>query len=396
MTIEDRYPGWEETLSRLQPVAKRLAEKLRDPEDEQARQELYKMMMSAVVGGYVGLVYNDPDYPEWVPMLSNALNFAAPVPDFVYTYAPIRGEGTYRVAGHRGTSLFAVLTVSETYFTRTDTPKPGLENYDLDELTIGDDGRFEVVLSAERPSGYEGDWWYLDPAATNLAVRHAMYDWLNEVDPRMSIERLDVPAIRPPTSAEELSARMQEVDRWVEYSIQHWLVHLAATREKGIVNRFEVHDYSGFTGSSWPQTYLEGLFEIEEDEALIIETEIPEQVRYWSFLVADDLFATIDWTNRQSSLNGHQARLDSDGRFRGVVAARDPGVPNWLDTGGCLSGALQGRWNQASSAPHPSITRVRLADLRDHLPADTPVMTPEERDRVLRERRMGAHMRRKW
>ena len=77
MTTGDRYPGWEETLSRLQPVAKRLAEKLRDPEDEQARQELYKMMMSAVVGGYVGLVYNDPDYPEWVPMLSNALNFAA-------------------------------------------------------------------------------------------------------------------------------------------------------------------------------------------------------------------------------------------------------------------------------------------------------------------------------
>jgi len=396
MMTGDRYPGWEETLSRLQPVAKRLAEKLRDPDDEQARQELYKMMMSAVVGGYVGLVYNDPDYPEWVPMLSNALNFAAPVPDFVYTYAPIRGEGTYRVAGHRGTSLFAVLTVSETYFTRTDTPKPGLENYDLDELTIGDDGRFEVILSPERPSGYEGDWWYLDPAATNLAVRHAMYDWLNEVDPRMSIERLDVPAIRPPTSAEELSARMQEVDSWVEYSIQHWLVHLAATREKGIVNRFEVHDYSGFTGSSWPQTYLEGLFEIEEDEALIIETEIPEQVRYWSFLVADDLFATIDWTNRQSSLNGHQARLDSDGRFRGVVAARDPGVPNWLDTGGCLSGALQGRWNQASSAPHPSITRVRLADLRNHLPADTPVTGPEERDRALRERRMGAHMRRKW
>jgi hypothetical protein len=396
MTTGDRYPGWEEALSRLQPVAKRLAEKLRDPEDEQARQELYKMMMSAVVGGYVGLVYNDPDYPEWVPMLSNALNFAAPVPDFVYTYAPIRGEGTYRVAGHRGSSLFAVLTVSETYFTRTDTPKPGLENYDLDELTIGDDGRFEVILSAERPSGYEGDWWYLDPVATNLAVRHAMYDWLGEVDPRMSIERLDVPAIRPPTSAEELSARMQEVDTWVEYSIQHWLVHLAATREKGIVNRFEVHDYSGFTGSSWPQTYLEGLFEIEEDEALIIETVIPEQVRYWSFLVADDLFATIDWTNRQSSLNGHQARLDSDGRFRGVVAARDPGVPNWLDTGGCLSGALQGRWNQASSAPHPSITRVPLADLRDHLPADTPVTTPEERDRVLRDRRMGAQMRRKW
>lgn len=396
MSLHPPLSEWDDILARLAPVAERLVGKLRDPKNAQSRQELYKMMMSALTGGYVGLVNNDPDYPEWVPMLSSALNFAAPVPDFTYTYAPIRGEGQYRITGHRGTSLFVVLTVSETYFTRTDSPKPGLENYDLDDLTIGKDGRFEVLLSAERPADHTGDWWYLDPAATNLAVRHAMYDWLNEIDPRMTIERLDVPATRPPPSAQDLSVRMEEVAQWVEYSIQHWLIHLADSRQKDIVNRFEIHDYSGFTGSSWPQTYMEGLFEIEEDEALIIETEIPEQVRYWSFMLADDLFASIDWVHHQSSLNAHQARLDRDGRFRGVIALRDPGVPNWLDTGGSLSGAVQGRWNHASSAPHPSMKRVRLKDVRDHLPPDTPVTTPEERDATLRERRLGAQMRRKW
>ncbi len=390
------YPEWNDFLAGLAPVAKRLVDQIRTPEDPQARQETYRMMMSAIVGGYLGLVYNDPDHPEWVPMLGSALNFAAPVPDFTYTYAPIRGEGVYRIAGHRGTSLFAVLTVSETYFTRTDTPKPGLANYDLDDLTIGDDGRFEVLLSEERPDGYVGDWWFLDPAATNLACRHAMYDWVNEVDPRMTIERLDVPAARPRTSAAELSARMDEVAQWVEYSITHWLVHLADSRDKGIVNRLEVYDYSGFTGASWPQVYLEGLFEIEEDEALIIETDIPDEVRYWSFMLADDLFATVDWTHRQSSLNAHQARVDSDGRFRAVVSVRDPGVPNWLDTGGYRHGAIQGRWNQASSAPQPTITRVALEDVRKHLPSDTPAVSPEQRDAVLRERRMGAQMRRKW
>lgn len=390
------YPEWSEMLAQLEPVAKRLVDRIRTPDDPLARQETYRMMMSALAGGYLGLVYNDPDYPEWVPMLSSALNFAAPVPDFTYSYAPIRGEGSYRIAGYRGTSLFAVLTVSETYFTRTEHPKPGLANYDLDDLTIAEDGAFEVILSAERPAGYDGDWWFLDPRATNLAVRHAMYDWLHEVDPRMTIERLDVPAARPRISAEELSARMGEVAQWVEYSIQHWFIHLAESRANNIINRLEVHDYSGFTGASWPQTYLEGLFEIEEDEALIIETELPEKVRYWSFMLADDLFATIDWTHRQSSLNAYQARIDTDGRFRAVVSLRDPGVPNWLDTGGYLHGAIQGRWNQASSAPHPKLTRMPLAEVRNHLPPDTPIVTPEEREKVLRERRMGAQMRRKW
>jgi hypothetical protein len=377
-------------------VADRLVAQIRDPDDPLARQETYRMMMSAIAGGYAGLVYNDPDYPEWVPLLSSALNFAAPVPDFTYTYAPIHGEGTYRIAGDRGTSLFAVLTVSETYFTRTANPKPGLANYDLDELSIAEDGSFEVILSAERPADHAGDWWYLDPRASNLAVRHGMYDWNREIDARMTIERLDVPAARPRMSAETSSERMAEIAEWVEFGLQHWFVHLAESRAKGIVNRFEVHDYSGFTGSSWPQVYLEGLYEIAEDEALIIETELPETVRYWSFLVTDDLFATIDWTNRQSSLNGHQARLDADGRFRGVVSVHDPGVPNWLDTGGCLRGAIQGRWNQASSAPHPRLMRVPLSEVREHLPEETPVVTPEERDRSLRRRRMGAQMRRKW
>jgi hypothetical protein len=389
-------PEWNDLLARWAPVADRLVAKLRDPSDAYDRQELYQMMLAALAGGHVGLVSNDPDYPEFVPMLSSSLNFAAPVPDFVYTYAPIRGEGTYRIAGHRGTSLFAVVTVSETYFTRTDKPKPGLANYDVDELEIGPDGRFEVLLSAEKPRDWRGDWWSLDPKATNLGVRHAMYDWANEVDPRMTIERLDVPAARPKPRAAEIAERMEEIAQWMEFSIQHWLIHLDATRKKGIVNRFEVTDYSGFTGSSWPQVYLETLFEIEEDEALVIETAIPEQVRYWSFMLADELFATIDWTNRQSSLNGHQARLDADGHFRGVLALRDPGVPNWLDTGGYRRGVIQNRWNQASSAPCPTIKRVKLGDVRQHLPKDTPVVSPAERDQTLRARRMGAQMRRKW
>lgn len=395
MSRAPRLPEWNDYLARWAPVADRLVARLRDPGDVRDRQELYAMMLSALAGGHFGLVANDPDYPEFVPMLSQALNFAAPVPDFVYTYAPIRGEGTYRVTGHRGSSRFVFVTVSETYFTRTDKPKPGLANYDVDTLSIGPDGRFDVLLAAERPKDWHGDWWFLDPKATNLGVRHAMCDWENEVDARMAIERLDVPAIRPRPSAAQIAERMEEIAQWMEFSIQHWLIHLDAVRQKNVVNRFEVTDYSGFTGRSWPQVYLETLFEIGEDEALILETEIPEQVRYWSFMLADELFATIDWTHRQSSLNGHQARLDADGRFRAVLSVHDPGVPNWLDPGGHLRGVIQNRWNQASSAPCPTIRRVRLAELRDHLPADTPRVDAATRDRALRARRRGAQMRRR-
>ena len=78
------------------------------------------------------------------------------------------------------------------------------------------------------------------------------------------------------------------------------------------------------------------------------------------------------------------------------MAVTDPGVHNWLDTGGFLQGMLIGRWYRCSSHPLPTLTKVKLADVRDHLPADTPVFTPEQRSEQMRVRRIGAQLRRRW
>jgi hypothetical protein len=144
------------------------------------------------------------------------------------------------------------------------------------------------------------------------------------------------------------------------------------------------------------QAYYDGIHEIDDTEALIIETALPKQCRYWQALVADDRFCTVDWVNRQSSLNDAQAHIDSDGTFRAVVSRLDPGVPNWLDKADHPWGVIQMRWNQASDYPDPTITKVPFADVRAHLPADTPTVTPGERVAQLRARREGAQLRRIW
>lgn len=77
-------------------------------------------------------------------------------------------------------------------------------------------------------------------------------------------------------------------------------------------------------------------------------------------------------------------------------ACTDPGVPNWLDTRGHSGGLIQGRWNEASPGPLPTLKLVKLSQLRSHIPADTPVVTLQERETALRECRMGAQFRRKW
>jgi hypothetical protein len=51
-------------------------------------------------------------------------------------------------------------------------------------------------------------------------------------------------------------------------------------------------------------------------------------------------------------------KLDPDARYRIVVAGRDPGIPNWLDTEGRPFGTLFWRFLQPESTPERPRTRV--------------------------------------
>jgi hypothetical protein len=90
------------------------------------------------------------------------------------------------------------------------------------------------------------------------------------------------------------------------------------------------------------------------------------------------------------------AKVDTDGKLRAVVSLEDPGVPNWLDPAGYTEGTIYGRWYECDTEPLPAIHRVPLTQLRDHLPANTPSVRPQERAAEIRERVRAAQRRRRW
>jgi hypothetical protein len=79
-----------------------------------------------------------------------------------------------------------------------------------------------------------------------------------------------------------------------------------------------------------------------------------------------------------------------------VIAAEDPGVPNWLDPAGHMTGSMMLRWTEASDTPAPTLTLLPLNEIRSALPPGTPEITPETRQQILRDRRRGAQLRRRW
>ena len=89
----------------------------------------------------------------------------------------------------------------------------------------------------------------------------------------------------------------------------------------------------------WHQAY----FDIDEDEALVVEV-MPPDCEYWMIALHNHWMETLDYVHHQATLNCHSAQLEADGSVRFVVAHRDPGIPNWLDTAGHRHGTVGVRW----------------------------------------------------
>lgn len=378
--------------------AEQLLDRTAFPQDEKLKAQLWKQFAMNLSQGYFLLFQSTPDHPEFAPF-ENSVFLAQPNPDAVYYYAPVDGTGLYRVTGERGDAPVAGFALGNRMIGMDPTPGKGLGNYDFNSLEIDADGRFDVLFSTERPAGHRGNWLPMPAETDFIMVRQFSYDWGNERDVRLAIERLDTPSpIRPPITAEEIDAKLSHL--FAGYARNLSGIAIGAVQrcaDRGFVNRFNLNSFQELgNGEDWPQAYFETVFDMAEDEALIIETDLPEKRPYWNVQVIDALWNQVDYVYRQSSLNGLQAAIDGDGKFRAVLSHRDPGIANWLDTGGNLYGMMIGRWYRCSDHPTPSVTKVKYADLQSALPDHAVRISPEDRAEALRKRRIGSQLRRKW
>lgn len=397
MKAPTQADDWPSFLTLLEPYVARatwIPERFKT--DPQLRQELNAFLSSINAMVYFKTWYNDPRYPDLWPCYHSAFPIGFNNPDDVYQIAAIDDDGVYRIFGHRGTVRILTFEVGSSTMQVWGYGPYGrtLSEYEPDvDATINEDGTFDVLLSADRPDGYEGDWWELRPGSQYVFVRKRAYDWLGELDARIAIERLDVPALRSRRSAAEIERRVELLhvshENWSRKMLE-WFTDLDNQELVNVLRNKYVHG-----GGIRSQIYPQGIYEIAPDEALILETDVPD-CKYWMFHVTDQMMTTIDQINRPTSINGYQARLDGDGCFRAVISVTDPGVPNWLDTGGHLRGAISGRWWAPSREPQTTLTRVPLAEIRAYLPEETPVVTFEEREASVRTRRRGAQLRIRW
>jgi|SRR6202453_4951741 hypothetical protein len=385
---------WNEYVDGFKPASDAL-KKTWHPDDEGYRADLYRQIMMNLALSYFAYFQSDPYHPDWIPML-NSVFMLQPNPDDTYYFCRIRSDCRYVVSGDRGTVHLLTFSVGGGMLGFAKTAGPGSSHFDNRSLHIEPDGRFEVLFSREKPAGYTGNWGKLEKRDEYIWIRQRSYDWGNEKDARFSIECLDAPSdLKPRMTPDEIAAGLEMMQGFSERLSGGFFDWQNSLRERLGVNKFEFTGFSHWGGVA-VQYYWQAIFEVGPGEALILETELPQTRPYWNVQLNDPLFNAIEFIYRQSSINGHTAQVDTDGRFRAVISHEDPGVPNWLDPGGYNSGTAIGRWYDCSTQPLPTMRCVPFSELRKHLPADTPHCSAAERKQLLRARRIGGQLRRRW
>jgi hypothetical protein len=383
--------GWTDWIDGLREVATVLFEDVRASGTEDREADLAMKMFGTMMGAYLSHLSAGPNHPVFLPSAGYYSMYGSPNPDTVYRSALIDDSGEYLITGRSGSAPDVTIMPFG-----GPTPR-GLETFtpfDLGQLVPNDDGRFEVVLSRERPENAR-NWWRLESGMRSLMLRSVSSDWAAHTDPILAIVRLDIDPRRERIGSDALRRRVNSFPYVVQAMIKSGTTRVAQLRSEGIVNRVMAVDYSGGGGLK-DQWYQEGCFELAGDEALIVEVHLQEECQGFSLSLTDAFFSTLDWANAQSSLNQRQAAVDADRVLRIVVTSSDPGVQNWLDTMGHQFGVLQFRWVGGHEAPRVVVKKISSGAVSGALPTATARVSAIERVTAIRDRQIGAQLRSLW
>ncbi len=322
-----------------------------------------------LLAGAIDLYFEaDPERPHFAPIVSPTRKFLGDNPDAFYFLAPLRGDRSYRIRGNLGGAVYTSFTfqrgdesgiAGEIFATRSDR-----------EFDVAPDGSYELVVG---PGATGRNAVALAPDAVSVTTRH-YFEREQPVadDPELriplTIEPFEDPGPPAPPDDAAFAGRIRRATAFVRQntlgmpppdpaSLPPW-----ASAVPNRIGKPAVFGRDG--GSQWgavDNAYGMGRFQLGAEQALVVEGRMPA-CRFANVVLWTRFMQSFEYRHRRVSLNRTQMGVGEDGSYRFVVAPRDPGVPNWIDTEGRESGTLFLRFLlPEGDIPEPS-TRVVAID----------------------------------
>lgn len=394
--------------------------------------EGYRYVMGFILNG-IERALADPLYPRFRRAIQPMNRSTIDNSDAVYLGTEIDGNHSYRVRGRApdcrhwkgeppaaGTTApqYVIFELASGYAGdsgKLSEMKPGTRintsTLDSTRLQVDADGRFEILIAPEKPEGYTGNFMLskrtshgVEHVGRFLTCRELFHDWEHQDLLDLEILRIGCEKEpRPPIDPEGAMTMMHEIGRVARNQVHFWNAFNAITLETygkvpgGISDRMgsdkpfmPVNDMNppnvlgiATGGGQSSNIYAGGVYLLQDDEALVVETRTPVEPHFLGFHLANLWGESLDFESYPSNVNAHFLDRDPDGARRWVICHRDPGVANWVSTSGLPHGYMSMRWTYPEQPPKeqwPTLTvkKVRFDEIARHLP-DARQVSPEQR-----------------
>jgi hypothetical protein len=309
-------------------------------------------------------------------------------PDNIYRGAFFDGAGRYEITGHvdparrpaqftfefsRGTAGDLALNAQ-----RRGGSDFGNQIAMLSDRTlqVAPNGDFKITIGGE---GEGPNHVRTGPVPVALTIRDTLSDW-NQQPNRLSIRRLDQTDAAPRDDAALRAQVLSDLPGYLRFwggFPDLWYAKLPMNKLAGPIPRDGGWGYLAFTP-----------FSLAPDEALVIRLA-RGGASYFGGQVSDVWTITPDVQKHFSSLNLAQSVPDADGGYTYVVAPKDPGLANWLDTAGLREGQVGFRWQgmEAGTGGAGLIRGAEVVKLSDLAKLEGLArVTPAERKALLAKR----------
>jgi hypothetical protein len=319
---------------------------------------------------------------EWLGRKVPGARIGGDNPDNCYRLVPVEDGAAYEIRG----KVFGMPAsdVTWTLVANNSTSKT-LASLEQRDVVVEPDGSF-IIRVDSRPAEGRANHLRSRPGVKWLFIRDSMGDWANQMPYGLQVSRLAPPAAVP-LSEDEIARRAAEfiID---EVPLTFWFTRLNFGLPP---NTLSMPHSSGKVGGLQSQWASYGRIVLQDDEAFIVNAKDPG-ASYRHFVVNDWWYRSIDPWHCQSSLNNEGMVADADGSYTYVVALQDPGVANWIDTGGLHQVYAIQKWQglpreiAPGDEPRLSWKKVKLSELKQALPPGTKWVDAPQRQQALRER----------
>jgi hypothetical protein len=309
-------------------------------------------------------------------------------PDTVYRFVTVDGVSSYEIdvkVAAPGPAQFHFM-LHDTMFSEDtkkdlanlDQPIAGLRDF---EIRTEADGSYRVTIDPH-PADGRPNHIQSDGDARLVWIRNSLDHWGVQTPQAMQVRRVAGPPAPPPMSEAEMALQAAAIlnggTDWLLALMNRTFAHVAEPNTVSAVFG---------RGGAWGYA-ARANFRLDDDEALVISLEAPPPGSYLGFQLTDPWQVSLEYIRTSGSLNNHQATADPDGGYHFVVAPKDPGVANWLDTSSLHDGGLLIRWQALPDVPDALSLAIRHVGvvkrdaLASVLPETSAQVTSTNRERL--------------